>query len=103
MTLTLKPGVIVSQQVIIAASLVNVADQLGLAEVVITSGRDGSHMANSLHYRDRALDFRTHHLADAAKHAFIALLKTKLGPDYDVILEGLGTPNEHGHAEYDPK
>jgi len=100
--ITLKSGVIVSQQVVIACAIVNAANDLDLPNMVITSGRDGQHMEGSFHYRDRALDFRTKHLAHDDKHALLARIKQRLGPGYDVILENLGKAKEHGHAEYDP-
>jgi hypothetical protein len=30
-------------------------------------------------------------------------VKGSLGIHFDVVLEGIGTPNEHLHVEYDPK
>ena len=100
--LKIKRGVIVSRQVIIAAGVINAANQLGLSvDLVITSGRDGRHKTGSLHYRDRALDFRTKTVA--APHTLAAVVRKRLGPAYDVILEGEGTANEHLHVEYDPK
>lgn len=88
---------------VIAAALINSATKLGLVDMVVTAGRNGQHKVGSLHYKDKALDFRTRHLAEPQKFALIAEMKTRLGPDYDVILENLGGANEHGHAEHDPK
>ena len=49
------------------------------------------------------LDFRTKDFPSlAAKHLFRDKLAAELGPDYQVILESLGTDNEHCHAEHDP-
>lgn len=101
--LKIKGGVLVSRQVIIAAGVVNAANSLGLTQdIVITSGRDGKHMAGSKHYYDRALDFRTKTLPLADKFALRDRVKKRLGPAYDVILESLGKANEHLHVEYDP-
>lgn len=98
----IKAGVIVSQQVVIACAVVNAANQLGLpVNMLITSGRDGTHKEGSLHYRDRALDFRTKHLTLTQKHALAETVQQRLGPDYDVILEAVGKPNEHLHVEHD--
>src|SRR3990167_7003542 len=100
--LKIKTGVIVSRQVIIAAGVINAAQTLDFpVDIVITSGRDGTHKPGSLHYRDRALDFRTKTLATADKRRFVTAVKKRLGSDYDVILEGEGTANEHLHVEWD--
>jgi hypothetical protein len=102
--LKFKTGVRVSRQAIIAAAVVNAANVLGLSvDMVCTSGNDSKHMADSKHYRDEALDFRTHHLAGVEKANFAREVRRRLGTDYDVMLEGLGTSNEHLHCEYDPK
>ena len=101
--LKIKTGVIVSRQVIIAAGVVNAANQLGLkADMVITSGRDGTHRDGSLHYVDRALDFRTKHLTRTQKVALRDTVRTRLGKGYDVILESVGKAQEHLHVEHDP-
>jgi hypothetical protein len=90
--------------VVIAAALINAANTLGLKQdMLITSGNEGVHMPGSLHYLDRALDFRTKHLATANKKALAAAVKKRLGKDYDVILENVGGANEHLHIEFDKK
>lgn len=70
-------------------------------DTVITSGIDGVHSWGSLHYNGLALDFRTKHIADAK--AVARDMGDALGADYDVVLEGEGTPNEHIHVEFQPK
>lgn len=62
-------------------------------ELVITSGKDGKHGNNSLHYRGRAVDTRTYHVLDR----LVNLLRAELGPDFEVVLE-----KDHIHIEYDP-
>ena len=66
------------------------------AELVITAGTDGKHMEGSLHYKGRALDFRTWNLNGKEKEV-AAELKKELGDSYDVVLEG-----DHIHCEFDP-
>lgn len=66
------------------------------AELVITAGTDGKHMDGSLHYKGRALDFRTWNLNGREKEV-VEDLKKELGSDYDVVLEG-----DHIHCEFDP-
>ena len=68
---------------------------------VITALTDGKHSVNSLHYKGKAVDLRCNNTADDAK--IVAELKARLGLDYDVILEGAGTLNEHIHLEFQPK
>ena len=69
----------------------------------VTSGMDSTHGLKSMHYKLAALDFRTKDFPSlAAKHLFRDKLAAELGPDYQVILESLGTDNEHCHAEHDP-
>lgn len=68
------------------------------AELVITSGRDGTHKQDSKHYEGLALDYRTrdlHGMETELAGRALALL-SPLG--YDVVLE-----KDHLHVEYDPK
>ena len=69
--------------------------------MTITSGNDGKHMKNSLHYKNYAIDIRSKDMR--MKEYTLWNLQKKLGKDYDCILEGKNTPNEHIHIEYDPK
>ena len=71
---------------------------------VITSVNDGKHSDESLHYIGEAFDARTKYpelngremkLRDAVQEA--------LGEDFDVVMEAVGTENEHLHIEYDPE
>ena len=102
--LRIKRGVVVSRQVIIAAGVINAAQGLGLAvDMVITSGREGRHRDDSLHYSDRALDFRTKHLTASQKHALVWASQQRLGPSYQLILEQDGKTNEHLHIEWDER
>jgi hypothetical protein len=90
----------------IEAAIINAAlelDILAHGPMVITVGANGKHMVGSKHGTHEALDFRTNHLPTALKHLLVATVARRLGPDYDVLLEGLATSNEHGHAEHDPK
>lgn len=70
---------------------------------VITSGNDSKHGITSLHYNGRALDFRTKHVSREVLITLVSDIRVALGPEFDVVLEGLGTDNEHLHVEYDPK
>ena len=102
--LKIKSTAVVPKVCVIAAGVINAANTLGLKQdMLITSGNDGTHMPGSLHYKDRALDFRTKHLGIADKKALVTAVKRRLGKDYDVILENAGGANEHLHVEHDPK
>lgn len=69
-------------------------------ELVITSISDGRHSPNSRHYRNEALDLRSHNFASReAKRLFRALFESALGVKFRVLLEGEGTPNEHFHVQ----
>jgi LysM repeat protein len=80
------------------------AQRLGLPQPVITSGNDSLHSAGSLHFADRALDFRGNNITDAQGAALAREVRAILGPNYDVIFEVFGNnpANDHLHVEYDP-
>lgn len=66
-------------------------------DAVITSGRDGVHSQTSLHYEGKALDLRTRDLDADEVERYRWELASKLGADYDIVVEG-----SHIHVEYDP-
>lgn len=72
-------------------------------ECTITSANDKTHMTNSLHYRNLALDLRSHFIPKGYEQSIVNELQEALGSDYDILLEGLNTPNEHIHLEFDPR
>jgi hypothetical protein len=80
------------------------AERLGLPQPVITSGNDGRHSRGSLHYDNRALDFRGNNITDAQGRALANEVRRMLGTGYDVIFETFpGNPaNDHLHIEFDP-
>lgn len=63
--------------------------------LTITSCTDGVHKERSLHYTGCAVDLR---LPAVGKEAMVDALRSRLGVDYDVVLE-----KDHIHLEYDPK
>lgn len=67
-------------------------------DCVITSGSDGKHGPNSLHYSGKALDIRTNNLRSESVHPLYLKLKQALGLQFDVVLE-----TDHIHLEFDPK
>ena len=70
---------------------------------VITSANDSTHGANSLHYKGKALDFRTKHIAAMDKAKVVEAIRSVLGDQFDVVFESVGLPQEHLHCEHDPK
>jgi hypothetical protein len=71
-------------------------------DLVLTSVNDGVHPGGvrpSFHPRGLAFDGRTHNLE--APMIACEELAAALGPDFDVLLESRGSPNEHVHVQYD--
>lgn len=60
----------------------------------LTSGTEGKHSSGSLHYVGHAIDLR----APSHLKSVLPDLKTQLGDDYDVVVEG-----DHWHIEFQPK
>jgi len=68
--------------------------------LVITSANDSNHAKDSRHYTDEALDLRTHNFRNPGHVAlFVRLLEKRLGPQFTVIVEDIGTENEHVHVQ----
>lgn len=111
----LKEGVSLANivpQIVFAAFVADECYKRRGLECVITSANDSKHSAHSLHhskigkYTDgmcRAIDLRTHYVElNSFEIQLVNELKDRLGPDFDVVLEGVGTPQEHVHIEWDP-
>ena len=93
------PSVIVPKTTIIVSAAVNAKTVLGfLTNTLVTSGNDSTHMEGSLHYQDRALDFRTWDLTKDQVIQWAGEIERRLGPDYDVIIE-----HNHLHVEASEK
>ena len=65
-------------------------------EMVITSTYEGTHMASSLHYQNKAIDIRLP--KQSLLDNVILALRKLLGRDYDVVVS-----THCIHIEYDPK
>jgi hypothetical protein len=103
---TLKPGVRVTgikPELVVALMVAQSMFDGVQATMTVTSLVDGAHSQNSLHYKGFAVDLRSKNLSDDQKGTVLQALKSALGSDFDIILEGVGTPNEHFHLEYDPE
>jgi hypothetical protein len=75
-------------------------------DFVITSCNDGSHGGSPIpgtlrdpHYEGLAIDVRSHDLGPAAA-VVVTNLKIHLAPEYVLLWEDQGTPNEHIHIQY---
>lgn len=68
---------------------------------VVTSIWDGHHSENSLHFIGCAADVRSKNLNGDEKHRVLHKTISRLGTDYDLILEAEGEANEHYHLEWD--
>lgn len=76
------------------------------ADLWVTSANDGVHPGGarpSFHPKGQAVDVRTHNLPVNGRQQAIDMLRGILGPNYDVLYESVGTPNEHCHIQYDPQ
>lgn len=70
------------------------------SEAVVTAGRDGVHGKNSLHYEDKALDFRTWNVQKELLPTLVQDIKATLPAEggWDVVLE-----IDHLHVERDSR
>lgn len=87
----------------VIAAVAQAARTLGLPTPVITSGNDSRHSDGSLHYANKALDFRGNNISTADGQRFEAEVKRILGSDYFVDFETFrNSSNNHLHVEFDP-
>lgn len=68
-------------------------------EYVVTSGNDSSHAVDSRHYTNEAIDVRSHAFTSSYKRDLRSRFEAALGPQFRVLLEDEGKPNEHIHAQ----
>ena len=101
MRLRLKPGVIFSPSIYILRALPWVLDAYHFATEIktvwVTSANDSKHMEGSLHFEDRALDFRVWGVDKEQRTEIVEYLRYILSDDYDILDE-----DDHIHLEYDP-
>lgn len=69
------------------------------APIVVTSVNDSRHSINSAHYRDEAVDIRCNDRPKLMDMLMCQHLERELGPDFFVLYESEGTPNEHIHVQ----
>ena len=102
----IKPGVRVfglRPEILLA---VQVAEGLwaehGTPTLVITAVIDGTHKRQSFHYSGVGVDFRINTVPGAQRPSLLKRLHDALGPDYVVIHEAKGLPEEHVHVHFLP-
>jgi hypothetical protein len=84
-------------------AVAQVAAELGFPTPVITSGNDSSHKQGSLHFVNRAIDFRGNNITITQGNTFRERVATAIGGDYDVLFETFAEEsNNHLHVEFDP-
>lgn len=94
--LKLRGGVKAPSVLLIAAAAINAKNFLLMqTNTLITSANDSTHKEGSLHYRDRALDFRTIDMTSYQIEAWADEIRKRLGPGFDVIIE-----RDHLHVEH---
>lgn len=103
----IKNGVVITgmkPEINLAISITNtVLDRHGY-DCIVTEITGGRHSRHSLHPVGLAVDIRSKHIrVESKKIEILGDLREALGDKYDVILEGLGSVNEHYHIEYQPK
>jgi LysM repeat protein len=86
------------------AAVAQAAKELGLPNPVVTSGNDSKHKVGSLHYQNKALDFRGNNITLAQGQRLEDRVKELLGGKFDVDFEVFPKKplNNHLHVEFDP-
>lgn len=94
--LKLLGGVKAPSVLVIAAAAINAKNFLLFqTNTTVTSANDSTHMDGSLHYQDRALDFRTADMSPSQVARWAEEIRARLGPGFDVIIE-----SDHLHVEH---
>lgn len=96
--ISIKAGVRIrgmSPEILLAAFIAHELFRERAETLTITSCTDGAHKSGSLHYTGCAVDLR---LPVLNPTVIVDALRSRLGPEYDVVLEA-----DHIHVEYDPK
>ena len=72
---------------------------------IVTSGSEVyKHSADrSGHYRGDAVDLRIKNIVKDLRKALVRAIKRKLGSDFVVLWERVGTPYEHVHIHWSPR
>ena len=96
--MNIKPGVHlqgIRPEIVVALTIADRVYADHESPLVITSGVEGKHMRNSLHYVGAAVDIR---LPESEAKYMAGVLSYALGEQYDVVLE-----STHIHIEFQPE
>ena len=80
-----------------------VFEAAGAAQLVVSSGGDTAHGDLSRHRWGGALDFGLAGVRQDQQEPIRDGLRTNLGDDFNVLLEGVGTTNVHLHVSLRPQ
>lgn len=106
----IKEGVDLSAlvpEMILACQIIDRIFQDSGADCWVTSGKDGDHHGRPVggdtqdpHYTGKACDFRIAHVPQDIRLAIIDRIRLELGPEFVVLWESKGAPNEHLHVQW---
>lgn len=105
MGLRLKEGVSVrgvSPEIVLALVIARDVYSEEKFDLRLTSCTDGEHSQGSLHYKGDAVDLGIHGIPPDRIDVLHKRLQANLGPDYQVLAENIGTPNQHFHVQWKP-
>lgn len=69
-------------------------------KILITSANDSkAHNKNSAHYSGKAVDIRINNINSKLKKEIVNMVNDVLGPEFFVLHEDKGKPNEHLHIQ----
>jgi hypothetical protein len=98
MKIEIKEGVIfeeLNDQLLRIMKAYHDAMELFNVTPVVTSSHDGTHLPNSLHYKNLALDLRTRDLNPDQRDRLMLEMKSGLGADYVLVTEA-----DHLHVQF---
>jgi hypothetical protein len=89
-----------SRLVRFAVQAANIHQWMYQKSLVITSGNDGEHAIGSLHYKNAAVDLRSHDITPVQQVSFLVVL-VQLGQDNGIAVfdERVNPDKQHYHCE----
>lgn len=98
----LKKGVTISgisPELVLGLMVVDGIYRSNGEDLTVTSITDGRHSRSSRHYIGMAADLRTNNISKLNTDIILMQLREHL-PEFYIILENEGTPNEHIHIQF---
>jgi hypothetical protein len=91
-------------EVVLGLSIINAFSVQNNFDCMLSHGIDGVHSRASIHYNGGAADIVfISPISSKDKIEHHKKLSKMLGQDFDLLLEDLGSENEHLHCEFQPK